>query len=310
MRLKNTFFKLYLSEWVMITFCCFLFPAFCNAQKITARIIDLPGSFNRDLLQMSRDDEGFIWFGTNEGIWRFDGSDVKLLDYRNLKLPQNTAPFLLYCYGKYLFVCLFNGEVRFYNKTTGECLVYHLQGWVTNINKTPEGELLFFTNNGQGWRFNPQKLLYKSYNLKSLRGWNKEMDIDKISADQAGNVYVFLRNRIGLVLNDSIRWGPSADLNTTKVKTAFALIKSIAMTSRYLAASYRDGELIVYDRNTLAPLFVSPDYPASHCFAVNDGIVVIAKRNLKQRKAHFHPISSVEGGLLQQDFDIFTIVPS
>ncbi len=96
MCLKNTFFKRCLPGWIIIALCCFLFPVFGNGQKITARIIDLPGSFNRDLMQMSWDDEGFIWFGTNEGVWRFDGSDVKLLDYRNLKLQQNTAPFLLY----------------------------------------------------------------------------------------------------------------------------------------------------------------------------------------------------------------------
>jgi hypothetical protein len=68
-----------------------------TAQLLTAHQINLPGSLNRDLLQISRDDEGFIWLSNNEGIWRFDGTDVKLFDYKKLKLSQSISLHFLFC---------------------------------------------------------------------------------------------------------------------------------------------------------------------------------------------------------------------
>ncbi len=309
MHSKTASIKLCLSVRVLIILCCFLYPVFCDAQKITARIIDLPGSFNRDLLQMSRDDEGFIWFGTNEGVWRFDGSDVKLLDYRNLKLQQNTAPFILYCYKEYLLFGSFNGDLRFYNKKTKECLAYHLPGWITSTSKTQDGELLFFTNDGQAWKFNSEKLLYKSFNLQSLHGWDKNPDVHKISTDQRGKLYVFLRDRIGIVSNDSIRWGPSVQEKDSTIKNGFIMVSSVAISSRYIGVSYRDGELIIYDRKNLLPVFVSQYYQASYCFVVNDGIHVITKGGIKKTSAT-SPYFTIQDGLLQQDFDTFTMIPS
>jgi two-component sensor histidine kinase len=306
MRFNGTLFSLriYCSSMLL---CCLFISIFCSAQKITARVIDLPGSFNRDLLQVARDDEGFIWFGTNEGVWRFDGNDVKLLDYHELDLQQNTAPFHLDCYGNYLVFCLANGEVRFYNKITAKCLLYKLERLVTFIYRTPQGELSFFTSDGQGWKFNPQKLLYKWINLSLVPGWKKDIKVDRTTVDQSGNIYLFLSDRVGQVMKDSIRWGPSLNTPIDNTKKRFVIVTNTAITSKYLAACYREGELIIYDKHTLTPLYTSADQGATYCFSAHDDLVVISWNDAKILNAQSSYFQT-ENNLLPQNFDVFTSI--
>jgi DNA-binding CsgD family transcriptional regulator len=67
-------------KWLMGMIMLMHSFSLCKAQEITSHRIEFPGSPNKVIKQMARDDEGFIWFCTNEGIWRYDGNNIKLLD--------------------------------------------------------------------------------------------------------------------------------------------------------------------------------------------------------------------------------------
>jgi two-component sensor histidine kinase len=295
---KKRAFKKIFAGLSFYMLCCTI-PNLAIAQNLTARTIDLPGSFNRDLQQMCRDDDGFIWFGTNEGVWRFDGTDVKLLDYKKLKLPQNSAPGLLYCYGNFIFFYL-NDVLRIYNRVTDECTVHGLQSWITNINQTADGGLLFFTRNGQSWKFTPTTGLQKSFHLHAFAGWEERMSVAKSVIDSNGDIYIFAYNRVGRIVKKNIQWGSLCDISYKKNAGLLPVMSMTAITSKYLAASYQGGQVVIYDKQTLDPVYQYSGNNFACCLAVNDKIVLLPHTGIKQPDYQLLPFFQVRQGLLPE----------
>ncbi len=265
---------------------CFLLVNTCAAQNITARAIDLPGSFNRDLLNMAVDEEGFTWFSTNEGLWRFDGTDVKLFDYKKLKLPQNTGASSLFCYHQFLFFVI-NKEMHVYNTVTDECIVYDLQGIAYNFELTPAGNLLFITVKGQAFTFSAGKMLQKAFNLADFSGWDKKMEAQRTAVDANGDIYVFIRGRVGHIESNNIRWSPLDTPDSLKTKVPLITVYSVAVTSHYIAAHYYNGQVIVYDKQSLKPLYQYWGEAFAYCLAVNNRVVLI--KHIAAAKADYQP---------------------
>lgn len=289
-------------------FVCLLLAGICNAQNITARIIDLPGSFNRDLQQVSRDDEGFIWFSTNEGLWRFDGTDVKLFDYKKLKLPQNTAAGLLYCYDRFLLY-YYNDVLRVYNKVTDECHVYYLHSWLTNINKAPGSGLLFFTRNGQAWHFTTEKLLERSFDITTYTGWDNGGMIDKSIIDANGDIYVFQHGRVGRIEKSTVKWGSLNHIESGKSSKSFALVSTVAISSGYIAAHYQNSNVVIYNKQTMTPVYEYDGGEIACCLTINDKIVLIEHTEIKKSDYPQAPFFKAYKGLLPELSGVSSVLP-
>ncbi len=275
----------------------------CKAQNITGRIIDLPGSFNRDLLGADRDDEGFIWFVTNEGVWRFDGTDVKLFDYKKLRLPQNTAPDVFYCYKRFLLYCL-NGVLRVYDKVTDECHVYDLQSNFYNINITDDGGLLFFTSNGQAWKFTTGKLLQKYVNLNSYLGWEKDMLVSQAVIDHTGTIYIITNSGVGRLAKNTIEWAPAAKLAFFENNQHRSFVSSALVTSAYLEVGYNNGQFVIYNKQSLALLYQYDGNAVACCIKVNDELVFIGNNTPNPSKYVPSPLFKLRLGILPGPFRI------
>ncbi|HVX50370.1 MAG TPA: ATP-binding protein [Chitinophagaceae bacterium] len=245
-----------------------------GGQTFTSQVINLPGSFNRDLLNATRDSDGFIWFTNNEGLWRFDGTDVKLFNYRKLKLQQNAAATNLYCYRQFIF---FNAGavMRVYNRVTGQCNVYDLGDSPFNIDTTNPAKLFCITNNGQAWKFSADYGLQKAFNVAMFDGWQKGMMVQHTLVDSNGTVYVCVRDRVGILQGKSIMWGPALKVAPGKTKYPFITVYSAALTSQYLGVQYYNGQVIIYDKHTLQPLYNNFGNAVAYCFTINNSLVFI-----------------------------------
>jgi signal transduction histidine kinase/ligand-binding sensor domain-containing protein len=278
------------------------------SQSLTAHQINLPGSFNRDLLQMANDEEGFIWFSNNEGIWRFDGTDIKLFDYKKLKLPQSISAHFLFCYDHFIFFCLNNGELHIYNKSTDECQVYSLSGWIKDLNKLPDGKLLFLTADGQAWIFTALAGLKKGFDLNSYKGWEKGMNINRTLVDKEGNIYIFLWDRVGQVMGDSILWSSVIQLPPNKGEGGF-VITSATVTSRFIAAHYFAGEIVIYDKKTMNPVYFCAEHQFAACLSVNDELILIPHNDNEYSTCPVSPFFKVQKGVFSESSKIFCVVP-
>lgn len=287
---------------IILSSFCFLFAGISKAQNIAARIIDLPGSFNRDFVQFARDDEGFIWFSNNEGIWRFDGTDIKLFDYKKLNLPQNTATPVLYCYHHFLFSNI-NQKLRIYDEVTDKCYMYDMKGSIFNIDTTRNGEVLFFTQDGQSWKFTGDKLLRKGINAAVLKGWQKGMELQKAVPDADGSLYLFLRGRIGHIVHDSIRWS-EPDAPSTKGEIPLNIVYSVALTKRYIAVHYYNGQVIIYDKQTFAVLYRYMGKQFAFALTMNDKIVLITHEASIKADYQPTPLFLVENNIFPDFFKV------
>ncbi|HWB27254.1 MAG TPA: ATP-binding protein [Chitinophagaceae bacterium] len=245
-----------------------------GGQTFTPQLINLPGSFNRDLLNATRDSDGFIWFTNNEGLWRFDGTDVKLFNYRKLKLQQNAAATNLYCYRQFIF---FNSgtAMHIYNRITGRCDVYDLGDGAFNIDTTNPAKLFCISTNGQAWTFSGNYGLQKAFNVTTFDGWQKGMMVQHTLVDSDGAVYICVRDRVGILKGKSIIWGPALNVPMGKTKYPFVTVYSAALTSQYLGVHYYNGQVIIYDKHTLRPLYNNFGNAVAYCFAINNRLVFI-----------------------------------
>lgn len=246
--------------------------------NIKARIIDMPTAFSRDIRLITQDGDGYIWFATNQGIWRFDGTDAKLLDYRKLGLPQNLVPEALYCYEHYL-VAYYLYTVYIYDQQEDRHFIYPLGLPIVSFDKDPAGALFFLTRDGQAWRFTRQSLLQKNFTLRGFAGWSDIRTIARTLFDPSGQLYIFLKDRVGRPeKNKTITWSEVTDPKSSPGKEdALEYINNALSTSRYLLAGYSGG-FIIYDKQSLAKVYEFRGFDFACALKRDDRLVLLARK--------------------------------
>ena len=163
----------------------------------------LPNSNMRAIVQ---DKRGFIWFGTEDGLVRYDGTRMRVYrpaekDPASISSGYITA-LTLDASGK-LWVGTAENGVNLYDSNTDSFTRYgHSKGalsseGITAITRDPKDRVWFAVSGGGLNRFEPANNTFSEYLTKPL-----DATITKIAADKAGNLW------LGTAGEGVIRWNP------------------------------------------------------------------------------------------------------
>jgi len=225
---------------------------------------------------MMLDDEGFLWFVTNQGIWRFDGTDVQPVDIHNRALPQNSVPDGIYRYHNFLFFSIQRGSgdsfhVLCYNFVKKTINQYPMPGRPMNYLVNNDGALSFMTTDGSRWIFTDDGGLKRTDEYYTRKGWIKNDGMEYYTVDPNGTTYVFSHKKIGRIEKDSVIW--SAPI--TEPKT-LSFVRRAYCTAKYIFA-YTGNAIIVYNKNTLQVVFQRFDETYNVSLPTQNGAVPVFK---------------------------------
>lgn len=280
-------------------FICLLFVVFLK-QTTYAQLnfgiqkIDMPKPFtNAFIKNVSRDGSGFIYFTTNQGIWRYDGTDVQPFNIPGITLPSSPLVSRLFCYEQFIFLGFKNDPdlLYCYNSEIRKLYKYRVKS-VSKFAVNPKlHRLMLFTKDGQAFSFEKETGFKKSFKLdiKNAPDTYPEPDVYFFAPD--GKLFLLFRTNIATVANGITKFGkdtgnlPGAkqnsalhyDLNTTFITDAFT-------TSKYVVVRYARG-FAVYDKNTLEKkVEYYNDDEFSYTFPVKDTIVAVFRGHTKSFK--------------------------
>ncbi len=278
-----TFLKrFFLTPCILVCLNTFFINSFTVAQSIDGKFFDIPNSLNRELGEMAQDDQGFIWFITNQGLCRYDGNDVKLVDYKQLQLPANSSPNHLFCYKEFI-ICSQASKLFLFNKLTGLSKEYELESWISKIYKNNNGEAVFVTQSGQIWLFSSANGIQKSIDLSVIAGFEKPSHLLHSIVDRDNTFFLFLTNsKFGKFDGKKIQWSQAPFFDIPNGTNAEQFIRMSAITSRFVAILFDNGDVKIFDKKSLLPVTKILGSPIAGILVVNDEIVLIPNNDVKK----------------------------
>jgi signal transduction histidine kinase len=268
-------FKYYSNPLFKVVILYVLFFIVSITNSTAQSFFDIPNSLNRELGEMIQDDEGFTWFITNQGLCRYDGNDVKLLDYKELQLPPNTTPNHLFCYKQFI-ICSQAGKLFFFNRFTRESVTANLGSWVSKIHQNKKGEIIFFTYSGQLWLFSEKNGLRKWLNLAAIAGIKLPVEFRSYGIDANETIFFFLTNhKFGKFESNKIQWGDNPYFETKKSEAKIQLIRMFAITSRFVSILFDNGNVNTFHKNSLTLASKASKNAIAAILNINDEIVLV-----------------------------------
>ncbi len=165
-----------------------LFSQEKNFEKITVQ----DGLSHSTVYDIDQDDDGFIWFGTREGLNKYDGKTIQTfyqehgLSNNQINVVKSTSKGLLV--GTYRGLDIYLPEYNRFEK-----LLAHnkIKGAVSSIFETKHNEILVGTTNG----------LFKIDKAGEIHHLIKDISIQEIESFKTNVLWVALNKRI-LLIND------------------------------------------------------------------------------------------------------------
>lgn len=282
------------------------------AQNVTARLIDLPRPLRRNVLNLNKDDDGFLWLRNSQGLWRYDGTNAQLFDITKFKLTGNELVQLFTCFDHFLVLIDHKGNLRVYDQLNDTAYKFPLgNSMVYNFIHAQNNALLFFNADGQGYTFTRKNMLQKGPDITQLRGWKKGMHVFASAVDGAtGRLFLYLGPVIAYMQGDSLVTADTYNGKQVDKAYRFATNTGFDVTSKYLVINNPHGFLI-FDKNTLKLLNVYNGTDIAGRMVIDDQLVFLAKKNITEFNDSIHsPLFILEPPLFSGGFTMYDIVPS
>ena len=155
-----------------------------------------------------QDKYGYIWFGTDNGLCRYDGRRVLPLRIPELGINQYISALLASNDGLYVGTAKGVFFIN-YNRQVFERLPMDIHSTVTHLSSDKEGALWVSTMNQGVWHYHPGTDRSSQYHLKS-------------SGDAVAQVYVDANNQIWTVTN----WGEPVVQKLNRLHNQFEPVKT------------------------------------------------------------------------------------
>jgi signal transduction histidine kinase len=249
--------NLYKYQHAIITLVCFLIPLFGFSQEqFIVRRIDLPSPFLRPVLREAvMDPHGFIYFTTNEGMWRFDGTGVQPLNLNKSELPPTSVPVSIYPYKNYiLFDVSDKNQLLIFSTKNSDIHSFPLRNPIITYEEDEGKGLTVYTKAGEILSFDQQLHLKSQLSMAQFTGWNKGNILGKIIHDQDKS-YVLANDKLGMLSNRTITWESPLKLkHHGDASMPLNYIRGLSFTSKFIIADYSNG-FRIYDKSNLRPLY-------------------------------------------------------
>ena len=98
----------------LFAFLALWLPTLAAAAQTTysLRKVDLPAPFKyTEVRTVRQDNDGYTWFTTSQGIWRYDGTDVQPFDVKDPEIQQSAVPDVIYCYDGFILLFYDSHEI-------------------------------------------------------------------------------------------------------------------------------------------------------------------------------------------------------
>ena len=268
-------------QQAIITLVCFLIPllGFSQEQFIVNRV-NLPSPFLRPVLRGAvTDPHGFIYFITNEGMWRYDGTSVQPLDLNKSELPPTTIPLSIYPYKNYIiFDVSDKNQLLCFNTNTSEINSFQLKSPIVTYQEDERNGIKLYAEDGEILNFNVQLRLKSRGNLAQYSGWQKGTILGKSIHDK-DTCYLLANNRLGRLYNKRITWETPAKLkHSGDTSMPLNYIRGLDFSSKYIIADYSNG-FRIYNKKDLRPIYEYHGRDFAFTAKKHDRIVVFTKNS-------------------------------
>lgn len=231
-------------KFFLFTFLFIFSENFIQAQEYYFKHFQVEeGLSNNTVITSTQDEDGFMWFGTKDGLNRFDGYRFKT--YRSQSDPINSlgSNYIqsIHAFNGIIWVGTDKGLYQ-YNKKTDQFTVLNeaINDRINDINHDKKGNIWFISGNIL-YKYSPSKKETKTFNP------NKYFITTSISRDENGEIWASSLNKLYHYSEESLSF-ESININPPANKANFRITVVCALNKNNILIGTQDHGVLVYNR--------------------------------------------------------------